>query len=77
MLYKIGDFSSKVNVPIKTLRYYDEIGLFKPSNIDIFSNYRYYEDNQIKKIKLISELKVLGLRRNKRILKNKWWKNIN
>ena len=61
MVYKIGDFSSKVNIPIKTLRYYDEIEIFKPSYIDVFSNYRYYEDEQITKINLISNLKTLGL----------------
>ena len=61
MVYNIGDFSSKVNIPIKTLRYYDEIEIFKPSYIDVFSNYRYYEDEQITKINLISNLKTLGL----------------
>lgn len=35
-MYKIGDFSRKVSVPVKTLRYYDEINLFKPSYIDDF-----------------------------------------
>ena len=41
MKYKISEFSKLVNVPVKTLRYYDEIGLFKPEEVDIFSNYRY------------------------------------
>ena len=31
MLYRIGDFSQKTGIPVKTLRYYDEINLFKPS----------------------------------------------
>ena len=44
MKYKISEFSKLVNVPVKTLRYYDEIGLFKPEEVDIFSNYRYYLD---------------------------------
>ena len=46
-MYKIGDFSKKTNVPIKTLRYYDEINLFKPAYQDYFTGYRYYENNQI------------------------------
>lgn len=61
MLYRIGDFSKKVGVPVKTLRYYDEIDLFKPSYTECFSGYRYYEINQIKDIKLISKLKEIGL----------------
>ena len=52
-MYKIGDFSKKTNVPIKTLRYYDEINLFKPSYQDYFTGYRYYENNQIDEIKNI------------------------
>lgn len=60
MLYKIGDFSKEVNVPIKTLRYYDEINLFKPVEVDLFTNYRYYSEEQIDDIKVILELKDLG-----------------
>lgn len=29
-LYKIGEISKIVNLPIKTLRYYDEYGLLEP-----------------------------------------------
>ena len=47
MLYKIGDFSKKVNVSVRTLRYYDEIGILLPAEIDLFTNYRYYTDEQI------------------------------
>lgn len=61
MLYRIGDFSQKTHIPVKTLRYYDEINLFKPSYTERFSGYRYYEINQIKDIKLICKLKEIGL----------------
>ena len=30
-MFKIGEFSLIAKLTIKTLRYYDEIGLFKPS----------------------------------------------
>ncbi len=60
-MYKIGDFSKKVDVPVKTLRYYDEISLFSPSYIDNWSGYRYYEDEQIPIIKKIVMLKDLNL----------------
>ena len=60
MLYKIGEFSKLANSPIKTLRYYDEINLFKPKEIDLFSGYRYYSEEQLKDLKIILSLKEVG-----------------
>ena len=60
MLYKIGEFSKLVNIPVKTLRYYDEINLFKPQEIDLFSGYRYYSDEQINDLEVILSLKEVG-----------------
>lgn len=60
MLYKIGEFSKLTNVPIKTLRYYDEINLFKPQEIDLFSGYRYYSKEQIEDLMVILNLKDVG-----------------
>ena len=57
MLYKIGDFSKKCGVSVKTLRYYDEINLFKPVDIDLFTGYRYYSEEQLDDIKIILKLK--------------------
>jgi len=48
-------------VPVKTLRYYDEIDLFKPSEIDRFTDYRYYTLDQLPRIHSIMALKELGL----------------
>lgn len=58
-LYKIGDFSKIVNLPIKTLRYYDEYGLLEPSYVDEFTGYRYYNDTNKSECKLIILLKSL------------------
>ena len=60
MLYKIGEFSKLVNVPVKTLRYYDEINLFKPQEIDLFNGYRYYSEKQIDDLEVILSLKEVG-----------------
>lgn len=60
-MLKIGDFSKKTGVPVKTLRYYDEIDLFKPLYSDDFTGYRYYKEEQIIDIKIIIELKALNL----------------
>ena len=58
-LYKIGEFSKIVNLPIKTLRYYDEYGLLEPSYVDEFNGYRYYNEANISECKLIILLKSL------------------
>lgn len=60
MLYKIGDFSKKVGLSIRTLRYYDEINLFKPVEVDLFTGYRYYSDEQIYDLEIINSLKDIG-----------------
>ncbi len=60
MKLKIGEFSKLCNMPVKTLRYYDDIDLFKPSEIDLFSGYRYYTEEQLDDIYLIMELKEAG-----------------
>ena len=60
MLYKIGEFSKLVGVPVKTLRYYDSIDLFKPSEVDMFTSYRYYKEEQKEDFDLILALKEVG-----------------
>ena len=60
MLYRIGEFSKLTGIPIRTLRYYDSIDLFKPSEVDLFTSYRYYKEEQVKDLKLINELKEVG-----------------
>lgn len=60
-MYKIKEFSDITNTSIVTLRYYDEIGLFKPNYVDLYSGYRYYNDNQINIIQKINLLKKFGL----------------
>ncbi len=60
-MFKIGDFSKIARVTIKTLRYYDKIGLLKPSFIDVHTGYRYYNDEQISEIHAILSYKKAGL----------------
>jgi effector-binding domain-containing protein len=59
-MYRIGVFSKFCRVPVKTLRYYDEIGLFKPAQVDQFSGYRYYSADQLPRLYRILALKDLG-----------------
>lgn len=60
-LYAIGEMSKLHNVPIRTLRYYDQIGLFKPIVVDETSGYRYYSTEQFEQLNTINYLKFLGL----------------
>lgn len=61
MIYKIGDFSRLCRVTVRTLRYYDEIGLLKPVKVDQFTGYRYYSIDQLPKLNRIVMLKGIGL----------------
>lgn len=57
----IGEFSRLTQIPAKTLRYYDDIGLFKPARIDSFTQYRYYSVAQLPRMYRLLALKGLGL----------------
>lgn len=46
-MFKIGEFSSLTKVSVRMLRYYDEVGIFKPEIIDKFTGYRLYSAIQI------------------------------
>ncbi|WP_119067422.1 MerR family transcriptional regulator [Aggregatilinea lenta] len=60
-MLKIGDFSKLSRVSIKTLRYYDDMGLLKPSEVDRFTGYRYYGLDLLPRLNRILALKDLGL----------------
>lgn len=59
-LYKIGMFAAMNHVSIKTLRYYDEQGLLKPTYVDEINGYRYYIVSQIADLHQILALKNMG-----------------
>ena len=59
-VYKIGEVSKICNIPIKTLRYYDEIELLIPRKIDPDSNYRYYSNDQLALVLVIKHFKEAG-----------------
>lgn len=58
-MYKIGEFADITGLSIRTLRYYDNIGLLVPE-IDVFTGYRKYTDQNIEEVKYIKILKFLG-----------------
>src|SRR5579871_5774966 len=59
-MFKIGEFSKLVQVPVPTLRYYDQLGLLKPVEVDRFNGYRYYSASQLPRLHRILALKGLG-----------------
>ena len=59
-LYTIGDVAKLMNISIYTLRYYDQIDLFKPAFTDPKTNYRYYEDTQLFQLDWIKSLRSIG-----------------
>ena len=61
----IGEVAKLSNVSIQTLRYYDQIDLFKPSYTNLETNYRFYKDSQLYHLDLIKSLKHLGTSLNK------------
>ena len=46
-MLKIGEFSKLSRISVRMLRHYDEIGLLKPAEIDRFTDYRYYREDQL------------------------------
>ncbi len=59
--YRIGEFSKLAKLTVKTLRYYDEVGLLKPDYIDPDTSYRYYQSEQLIAAQKITELRQLGI----------------
>ena len=56
-MLSIGDFSKICNVSTKTLRYYAEIGLILPNEINNENGYRYYSIEQLETMLFIKRLK--------------------
>jgi DNA-binding transcriptional MerR regulator len=59
-MYRIGDLSRLTQVPVKTLRYYDEIGLLRPAGVERSSGYRYYTAAQFERLNRILVFRDLG-----------------
>lgn len=59
--FTIGQMAKLHNMNVKTLRYYDEIGLFPPFEVDERNGYRYYSVDQFKDLDFILYLKEIGL----------------
>ena len=59
--FTVGQMAKLHNMNPKTLRYYDEIDLFKPIEVNEDNGYRYYSAEQFKQLDFINYLKTVGL----------------
>lgn len=60
-MFKIGDFSKLAKTTVKTLRYYEEVGLLNPAEVDEWTGYRYYSTDQLYPLHEITSLRQAGL----------------
>lgn len=60
VLFSIGDFAEKAHVTLRTLRYYDNIGLLQPSSHTQTGN-RLYSQQDFARLQKILTLKFIGL----------------
>lgn len=59
-MFKIGEFSKLTQVSVRMLRYYDEMGLLKPAEVDKWTGYRMYSVEQIPVLNKIIYLRDSG-----------------
>ena len=53
MKMQIKEFAELTGVSVRTLHYYDEIGLLKPSEVDAQTGYRFYDENSLERMQEI------------------------
>lgn len=60
-LFTIGEMAELFQVNIRTLRYYDDIGLLKPETVNPDNGYRYYSARQFERLNTIKYLRTLNM----------------
>lgn len=60
-LFTIGETAELFALNIRTLRYYDEIGILHPETTDPDTGYRYYSTRQFERLNTIKYLRALGM----------------
>ncbi len=59
-LIQIGEFAKRANTNLRTLRYYEEVGLIQPTE-GAASRFRFYHNDQVRRVAAIKRLQALGL----------------
>ena len=52
-MWQTKDFANLTGVSVRTLHYYDEIGLLRPSHVDEKTGYRYYDEASLERMQQI------------------------
>ena len=53
MKMQINEFAKLTGVSVRTLHYYDEIGLLKPAFVDNQNGYRFYDEDSLERMQEI------------------------
>lgn len=61
-MFGIGTVAELAQISVRTLRYYDEVGLLRPRWVDPETGYRWYSAQQIHRLHRILALRDLGVR---------------
>jgi DNA-binding transcriptional MerR regulator len=57
----IGEFARRCRLPVSTVRYYADVGLLLPAEVDPHTGYRRYRSDQIEQAVLLSRLRAIGV----------------
>jgi DNA-binding transcriptional MerR regulator len=60
-LLSIGEFSRSTHLSVKALRYYDDVGLLRPADVDATTGYRFYATAQVPAAQLIRRFRELDM----------------
>ena len=60
-LFTIGEMAELFQINIRTLRYYDDIGLLCPETVNPETGYRYYSTKQFERLNTIKYLRTLNM----------------
>ncbi len=71
-MFLIGEFAKLNMITVRTLKHYEDLGIFKPMKIDSETGYRFYSASQMTRLNKIISLKKAGFSLNEIgfILKN-------
>lgn len=60
-IYSVGEMAETCGISPRQLRYYDQLGVIRPSYRNPENGYRYYSEDQIEPLFFLKELKQIGI----------------
>lgn len=60
-MLQISEFAKRAGVSVRTLRYYDEIGLLHPDRVDAQNGYRLYRETALERVHAIRFYQAVGV----------------